>query len=189
LDESLRGHVRLYLVFPREDRNCSEEVGEGMISAKQIIEAYLTRFPLVHRDGSFEVFENPSFKEMKSADSTGLGIRFTADVSTKTVYVWDIDATIHDNVHLGLGIRGKGKQISYGWSSLLTGFAERSGSKYVMSGSDMIRSVLYASLYIPDMLEMLRQDWSWVDRYIAVTPYLEETKRKLEERLSINFKV
>jgi hypothetical protein len=151
-----------------------------MIRARDIIEAYLTRLPLLHKRGSFEVFENPSFKELKSADSTGLGVRFTADASTKKVYAWDADAVIHDLVHSDLGIKGKGKPVSYGWSNLLTGLAEQQGSKYVMVVSDMLRDIkLLAST--PGALEMFSNDWLWVDRYILITPFLRDVGKKLEQ--------
>jgi hypothetical protein len=154
-----------------------------MITAKQILEAYLTRLPLTHKKGTFEVFENPTLKELRSADSTGLGIRFTADISTKTVYAWDLDAVIHSTVETELGLKNKGERVSYGWSNLLTGVAERKVGHYVMVHSDFFYSIMYyeRSTDIELALEMLNQDWSWANKYIRITPYLEKIKETILE--------
>jgi hypothetical protein len=153
-----------------------------MIRAKDILEAYKTRLPYNFQDGSFEVFENPSLKELRSADSTGLGIRFSADKTSNTVYAWDVDATIHDLVHRRIGVKGRGKQVSIGWTSLLTGMAEQQGGKYVMVGSDLLdpTDTSLTRSEILDILRMLSDDWSWVDVYIKVTPYLRELERGFE---------
>ena len=153
-----------------------------MIKATDIIEAYLTRLPSTDERDTFEVFKNPTFKELRSADSSGAGVRFSADMTTKTVYVWDVQCEIHDTVHRELGIKGKGTKVDFGWSSLLLGIAEQHGSKYVMTDSDLFRTSLYYSIHsTAPAIEMVGNDWSWVDRYILVTPFLIKMKEKLEK--------
>jgi len=149
-----------------------------MITAKQILEAYLTRLPLTHKKGTFEVFENPTYKELKSADSTNLGVRFTAYLPTKTVYAWDLDAVIHSTIEIDLDLNNKGERVSYGWSNLLTGVAEGLGSQYKMCHSDLFLSVTYyhRNIDLAAALEMLDQDWSWVDKYINVSSWLKQAR-------------
>jgi hypothetical protein len=163
-----------------------------MITASDILEAYYSSFQ--SERAYTEIFENPSRSETLTLLRTSKirNIRFFADAKTRTVYAWDSDAAIHLEVwrHLGLW---KTAGISLvplkngACSHVLEGIAHREGSKCVMFASHALQIVVdvlqdktaprnekeQCQAYLEDFLSY---DWSWVDKYIVATPYLNSLR-------------
>ena len=108
-------------------------------------------------------------------DFTVLGnvVRFTADNRTKTVYAWAFSSGHHSDVSLGLKLKD-----TYSCPEVLRGAAEKTGSHYEFVASDFLAS--FRKNPGEDdrrfLIQMLTKDWSWVDEYIVVTPYLGKLK-------------
>jgi len=143
-----------------------------MTRLKQYInEEYLTR--LKRKGQSFEVFVNPSVKEMKQVDEMD-GVRFTADNKDKKVYVWDSFVAIHNDVwDLETG---KGRNFNReSCETVLHGECELKGGKYVMNFSDEIHYQMdNKTFYIRDIIK----DFKWVNRYINIEDYLKKIMKE-----------
>ena len=138
---------------------------------KYLTEKYLTSLKDYHiiKNNEFyvEIFVNPSKKEFNDAAGkasfdhwAGRYVRFYADMKKKKVYIWNPE-TIHDDIWKKIG---DGR--SYNNSTLLSGVAQLIGGKWTMFDSDEgVKHILRD--YKPS-------DWEWVDKWIRVTPYLEE---------------
>jgi hypothetical protein len=127
-----------------------------------------SRFP-ISKQVSTEVFVNPSRKELRDI---GDSIRFLADTNRKQIFVWTAEI-MHRQAEIGL----------FGYQSykpeILLGVAERRGSDYEMTTSDQI--VMHGQ----DMT-LFSYDWTWADRYVRLTPYLEKVAKRLERKSNAN---
>jgi hypothetical protein len=135
-------------------------------------EEYLTR--LNYKGKSFEVFVNPSVKEIKQLDKMD-GVRFTAILKDKKVYVWDSYVAIHNDVWDME--TGKGRNFnSASCEDALHGECEFKGGKYVMNFSDEIHYQLGIGkrFYIRDIIK----DFKWVNRYINIEDYLKKIMKE-----------
>ncbi len=123
---------------------------------------------------SFDVFMNPESEEFAQIGET---VRFTADFSTHTLYVWDFSAGHHADVSVGMKLGDSAGSILF-----LKGAAVKTGEGiYVMSGSDFLQSFVgrmtgVERLYLSDLLN---QDWDWVNRYIEVSELLHRWRERL----------
>jgi hypothetical protein len=128
----------------------------------------------------YTVFKNPSLKEIREVEKeyNEQEVRFIADNHTRSVYVWSsIAANHHDtrhclDLHCSLKINSK-----YVCGSHLDGMAIRQGSMLHMTRSDMMDGFACDS----DYREVIFfQDWTWVDKYIKVSSWIENLKDKFE---------
>lgn len=148
-----------------------------MITAQKILstlkEEYYTRIKAKYNPyASYEVFVNPAPKEIREFD----GVRFSANSKTKEVLVWLWHEDLHPDLRDKLGITIAPKdRLGHYWSiNLLEGVANRRGSKFYMEGSDALRGFKYPE----EITVLLQKDWSWVDRYVVVTPFIESYMKK-----------
>jgi hypothetical protein len=142
-----------------------------VITATQIInEVYLTR--ITGLDGSHEVFVNPSKKELREIDDK---IRFSADAKTRKVYAWGAYENMHPFVRIALDINCSQKLGAHWCADVLEGIAHRRGAEYHMMETDA------PFMDMIDRKDKFKEtwftfDWSWVDSYIVVTPWVERIK-------------
>lgn len=150
-----------------------------MIKAIQIsslLEEYETAFKSKQTGHYCEIFVNSSFSELKSL---GHLVRFAAFKDTKTVYAWDADYGLHQEVIKHLGLRGR-NCIGFEeplCENLLMGIAEQRGSRYHMAESVTIDQYVHddsigpSYKHHPDikkLLEILDDDWFWVENKSAI---------------------
>jgi len=127
----------------------------------------------------FDIYANPSgkdFREIGEAD-----VRFCADSSTKTIYVWDYLGNLHHEVRAKLNLKCTGFALHDGgkWcTSILDGLASREGHRYIMNGSDMLKWAVNNTQVLDDILS---RDWSWMDRYIISTPFINKFRDILDK--------
>jgi hypothetical protein len=142
-----------------------------MITASYILETYKSSFTSVVTKKYVEIFSNPTPRELHDL---GEEIRFTADVVTKTIYVWNANFAIHDEVN---------KRLGYGdnWidKNLLVGLAVKSGSSYRFKDCEILKFYRAVDQY-DSACEILQQDWDWVEKYIQAKSYI----RRLKQRFS-----
>jgi hypothetical protein len=169
-----------------------------IIKAKEIsslLEAYLTRlkspfqdfYPQAHPEG-FEVFINPSKKDLRDLDVDGNGIRFSADDITKKVYAYPVFASFHSEVRKQIGVKCRPNSRYLTWCShILDGVAERSGSVWKMTeGNSLAHGFQKGNDLTTRDLDCIREalliDWSWADPYIQVSDYINKLRnRKLSD--------
>jgi len=123
---------------------------------------------------AFDVWMNPEREEFAHI---GEVVRFTADLTTHSLYVWHFSAGHHADVSVGMTLGDSAGSILF-----LKGAATKTGDgTYVMSGSDFLQSFegrmtgserLFLS-------KLFAQDWDWVDRYIEVTEWLHRCRERL----------
>jgi hypothetical protein len=131
--------------------------------------------------GYLEIFVNPTRKELNSIldrykHDPGYDeyIRFCAVSSKQKVYVWHGEMAIHSEIMERLSIKGDGIfKNPYRKKGVLNGVAYKSGSEFVMEDSDMLDGAKYDGDK-PYLQNILTADWKWVDRYIKVTPWIED---------------
>jgi len=150
-----------------------------MITSSQIIE----EFEAAKKIGKnyIEVFSNPTLKELIKL---GPEIRFLADDSTKKIYVCDAVIGLHNDMKKIINLEPPNDSITQDFigteiscSDWLEGLSRKRGSVYVMTSSDLLefgRFELKQSLF--------QKDWSWVDRYILVSPYLQRMQNYVMRR-------
>jgi hypothetical protein len=129
----------------------------------------------INVDGkSFDVWMNPKRGEFAQIGET---LRFTADLTTHTLYVWDFSAGHHTDVSVGMGLGDAAYSTLF-----LKGAATKTGDEtYVMSGSDFLQSFVGRMTEAERLFlsKLLDQDWEWVDRYIEVTEWLHRCRGRL----------
>ena len=110
---------------------------------------------------NYEVFVNPTKKEIKDAIGDSDGYRYTIDFKHKKVYVFSADAVHEDLFNM---VDELPSYFMY-WngdrthSFIFTGAVERGNVHY----SDAI--LVYAG---DDLRALLDQDWKWVSKYLDV---------------------
>jgi hypothetical protein len=143
---------------------------------KYINEEYLMRLTTVYGKNSYEVFINPSAKEMRELDTTSLGVRFLADSRDKTVYVWDADKAIHYEAWEFIkpkDIMKFGNLVEQ--LVLLPGNAEKVKGKYAMTRSDRIND-----RFLYQKMKAFKKKFKWVNKYIDLS-ILDEWEKEWEE--------
>jgi hypothetical protein len=123
------------------------------------------------RDDIVEVFVNPTKREFRDASGNasfdiqkGNYVRFFADMKRKQIFVWNPNA-IHNDVWKEIG---DGRR--FGDETLLSGVAEMKGGKWVFTDSDegVRRNLMSFDI----------EEWEWANKWIRVTEYLEDYKKK-----------
>jgi hypothetical protein len=148
-----------------------------MITSSQIIIS-LNEVWVNGLDGRHEVLENPTKKELREIDNI---IRFSADAKTKTVYAWGAYENMHPLVRIALDIKCP-QPIGNQWcSTILEGIAHRRGDKYHMTETDapFMDMINFPNKYKETWFTI---DWSWVDKYIIVTPWVNTIKEMYLEK-------
>jgi hypothetical protein len=105
-------------------------------------------------------------------------IRFTADRTTQTIYVWDYSSAMHTDMSMYLGLRDP-----YSSPDFLKGAAKRANDElYRMAESHFLQSFKRNRLPREERVilkNLLNQDWSWLDRYVDVTGWLEDYQKAM----------
>jgi len=134
----------------------------------------LTSRTIVNAFGKeFQVFINPNSSEEQRL--LGNVVRFTADNRTKTVYLWSFNGGHHADVSISLKLKD-----TFSDRDVLRGAAQLREDVYHFVTSDFFSSFKKG---VPNvdrffLKELFSRDWSWVDKYIRVTDYLEEIKKR-----------
>jgi hypothetical protein len=155
-----------------------------MIRARDILEEYSSSFK--NRGHYVEIFVNPSRKEMSEI---GSDIRFIADDETRKVYIWDAEKAFHLDIYYYSEERfsktGKSVKIEEDeplYSNLLEGIGIRKSGDYVMIESHALDG--FGREGFPGteafLEDFLGRNWSWVDRYVRVTPYIARYQDDLD---------
>lgn len=111
---------------------------------------------------SVEVLENPSFRDMKSVS---IELRFIAVDKTKTLYLWNSEIAIHNEIYERLRL-GNALFSDIKNASVFVGVAKNKGSKYVVTSSDAIRVIKsFDQSYI--------DKWNWINEYIDINSFFE----------------
>ena len=120
-------------------------------------EKYLTRMQKPYGSGSFEIFINPSTKEMREI---GGGLRFTADNVNQKLYVWDEFSKIN-----------KGRDYyDVTCCDVIFGQAELKGGKWEMTYSDELTAGSERDSFDEDVYD----NSQWINKYIKVNKYLKK---------------
>lgn len=168
-----------------------------MITSKQITgisEKYLT---LANSYGHpVEIFENPTssdYKELLGKINPYHQVRFTADMDSKKVYVWDALGLMHGEAAHHIGIYSKYGQSNKAGTSedpLFMGLATISGNKaVVVGGSDWMELII--SVVASDTGHKMKKEraylarltggaWSWVNTYLDCTKFFNKIKDVLK---------
>lgn len=122
---------------------------------------------------AFDLWMNPERGEFAHI---GEVVRFTADLTTHSLYVWNFSAGHHADVSVGMRLGDSAGSILF-----LKGAATKTGGIYVMSGSDFLQSFVgrMTGSERKFLSNLLNQDWSWVNRYIEVTQWLHRCRKRL----------
>lgn len=114
-----------------------------------------------YNSGDYDIFINPSKKEIKEAIGDSAGYRYTIDFKNKKVYVFSANAVHADLFNV---IDELPTYFMY-WngdrthSFIFTGAVEKGNAHY----SDAL--AIYAG---DDLRALLEQDWKWVNKYLDV---------------------
>jgi len=125
----------------------------------------------------YEIFTNPTKKEFKEISQDYPMIRFMANKKNKRVYIFKVRGYIHNQAWDELKKQGIEKGGDY-WGeakkgNLLGGYCELKGSKWIILTSDTLESS--PKTYS----KVIKGDWSWVNKYILVTDYIEKIRLKI----------
>lgn len=122
----------------------------------------------------FEIFVNPSKKELNEITKTSNYIRFSAIHNKKRVYVWSADKEIHYHVNKNIP-----EMRNVKFTDTFSGVAKKKGQKYITIESDYFD---HQKLSIRE--EILKKDWSWLNIYhIYMDSFIESRKVYLEQIL------
>jgi len=144
-------------------------------------EEYLTRISQVVRRGtdkSFEVFVNPSKKELRKLKTKDgdFVVRWIADVKKEKLYVWNGDGPLHDSAWLQINSGYLKKDIRKG--SVVAGIGVREGNEWVNYEGDgeMLTNEYITSLKVKEVVDFIKK-LKWIDNYITFTSWVENVHR------------
>ncbi len=131
---------------------------------------------LVHINGKkFLVWTNPVPSDFSSMPER---VRFTADRTTLSVYVWDYSSAMHTDMSMYLGLHDP-----YSSPDFLKGAAQKGADGlYRMLESHFLQSFKRNRLPREERVileDLLREDWSWVNEYMEVTGWLEAYRKAM----------
>jgi len=135
-------------------------------------EKYLTRMKGTYSSGSFEIFVNPSTKEMREIGGIrGMGLRFTADNVNQKLYIWDADKAVHIDVWEEFSKINKGRDYyDVTCCDVIFGQAELKGGKWEMTYSDELTAGSERESFNEDVYN----NSQWINKYIKVNKYLKK---------------
>lgn len=117
---------------------------------------------------SYEVFTNPSLKEIRSMiHSEDLGVKFIAEFKTKKVYVWAAIGPLHEPAWEQ--IKGRDLYNDVYGGKILPGYAKIKGSKLVMTTGD---GTGFFNNYIDDNgNKEVEKRWGWLNKHIDIKDF------------------
>lgn len=125
----------------------------------------------------FEIFTNPTSKEFKEVQDNNI-IRFIANKKNKRVYIFNPQGYIHheawdelkrQNVEKGGNYYSEAEK-----GNLFDGYCKLKGGKWVIFSSEILD-------FSPmNYTKIIKGNWSWVDKYIFVTDYIEKLRLRLK---------
>jgi hypothetical protein len=124
--------------------------------------------------GQFEVFVNPSKKELKEVTDED-GYRFTIDFRTQKVYVQGA-LSFHEDLFNSTPDLPKHKHYWYGDFRLHTQIFTGNFARGTMIDSDVLGR--YKKQEIIDLLE---QDWSWVKRFLPADKIIDMLEKRIKD--------
>lgn len=135
-------------------------------------EEYLTRLKGLGKVKSYEVFLNPSKKEMKELP---VNIRFIAHIKEKKIYVWDAFAGLHDDVWQELRHKDLRADISSG--KIIAGTIEDRGiGKYELIEWDGDEHMItFINKLDINGLDKFANKIKWIDKYFDITKSFKES--------------
>jgi len=126
---------------------------------------------------SFEIFTNPTKREFKEIGQDYPMIRFMANKKNKRVYIFRVRGYVHNQAWNELkkqGIeKGGGYYSEAKKGNILGGYCELKGGKWIILSSDTLESEPRT------FSKIIKGDWSWVDKYVLVTDYIEKLRLKI----------
>jgi len=133
---------------------------------KQFIEEYIDTFKQGSR--TFEIFKNPSPKEIKSIIDKNIGIRFFAHAPTKTVYAFNgyfFHTQASDKIRIAKDYMDN--------PNVIGGTALLKKNKLVV---DYVHDV---ELKVKENMakKKLKKNWSFVDKYFVFQPLLKRYRK------------
>ena len=140
----------------------------------------LLRFLLERYDGRIkqtEFFVNPSQREFRELNTDT--IRFIAFPDKREVYIFNGNKVIHSEVMAAYFKLPWANRYSY-----LFGVAELKGGKAVMVSSDEFEASKLNTK--SRWCKTLRQDWTWLERYISVKEWFKSNMKDIEKACSSN---
>lgn len=144
-----------------------------MITAQKIIEEWKTSFKI--NKILIDVYENPSLSEMaKNFDKEK--VRFFASAKKKKIYVWNGNLAVHWDVYHNATEIDFSAMGDYKEGNELEGIAKWNAGRYVMTEAHMLSWERSGSDVVK---KFFKCDWSWADKYIVITPWLDKNRGKL----------
>jgi hypothetical protein len=164
-----------------------------MIKASDILEEYYSVIP--GYGNYIPVFVNPTRSELlqasqnKSKNKSNWFIRFSADAEQEKLYVWSGYLAAHMDARDQLDLKCNGHSLEQRCSRIFEGIAEKEGSGFRVTSSHCLEAfgevveergskAEKASLFLEDALN---QDWSWVDKYIDLSSYIDKEFPRLQK--------
>jgi len=121
---------------------------------------------------SYEVFINPSKKELKSI---GDDVRFIADNRVQRLYVWDWKGKLHDDFWRDEQSSNLQRDIGFGLA--VGGVASFHGGKWIMNEGD---GNGHTNGYVRELkvrkVDNYLKKIEWIDTYISVTPWVKDIR-------------
>lgn len=146
----------------------------------QLVEKYLNAIKSPTTSGTYEIFVNPTKKEMKEVDDGG-GYRYVIDHKNKKFYVFSA-LTFHKNM---MNATPELPNFDDYWYKLKSVEYIYTGDAYKNAhGSDAMSKFGGQSLFsqkVSDKLKvLLNQDWSWLSKYLTASE-IEDIKFSVEQ--------
>ena len=157
-----------------------------MITSKQIIsisEDWFNRGDWASKDT--DIYINPTSSDYRELNKNKIKIlRFIIDQPTKTVYVANAWNSVHGEIVDNINNSGISNRFYKLAPTQLAGISTMSGGKSIMSSSDFLFILLRRyNKRDKDLLEkVLRQDWTWADKYVKITDYLNTVKQTVQSK-------
>lgn len=140
------------------------------MSVRRFYDKFVTAQKL--RAGYFEVYENPTTKELETVTEDG-HIRFIADSKTKKVYVFPV-SFLHAMAFDALGLPSDMEERS----RFVTGIAAQEGSSrewHVVATFSVSMAVKFGEY------DVLKKDWAWTKQYVKGIPEVIQYEIKLRK--------
>jgi hypothetical protein len=123
----------------------------------------------------FILWTNPGEFDLKHTPDL---VRFTADGTSRVLYVWDYSCAMHTDMSMQLGLSDP-----YSSPNFLKGASRRGqDGKYRMVESHFLQSFKRSHLTQAErniLRNLLNQDWSWMNQYMEVTEWLASYRKAM----------
>jgi hypothetical protein len=130
---------------------------------------------ITQRESPLNIWTNPIGSEFGDLPDA---VRFTAVLTDRKIYLWDYSLACHTDISAHLRL-----QDPYDSQLFLKGAAVRQlDGRFIMFQSHFLQSFKASRLTRGErliLISLLGQDWTWVDQYVGVTPWLEAFRKSL----------